>query len=87
MTAVHYDGHLLIYSETHVDVVDCFTGDWVQTLNLKRCRPLNQNGLLSACFATEQPYVVYLRNINKGLFNIILLNSDFLKLTFHFFFL
>ena len=64
--AVNYDGHLLIYSETHVDVIDCFTGDWVQTLNLKRCLPLNHNGLLSASFATEQPYVVYLRNINKG---------------------
>jgi serine/threonine-protein kinase MRCK len=64
---VNYDGHLLIYSETHVDVIDCFTGDWVQTLNLKRCLPLNHNGLLSASFATEQPYVVYLRNINKGI--------------------
>jgi len=62
---VHYDGHLLIYNETHVDVVDCFTGDWVQTLNLKRSRPLNQNGLLTASFAAEQPYIVYLRNINK----------------------
>lgn len=63
---VHYDSHLLIYSETHVDVLDCSTGDWIQTLNLKRCRPLTSNGLLSACFATEQPYVVYLRNTNKG---------------------
>lgn len=65
LAIVHYDGHLLIYSEIHVDVVDCFSGDWVQTLNLKRCRPLNHNGLLSACFATEQPYIVYLRNTNK----------------------
>ena len=64
--SVHYDSHLLIYSETHVDVLDCSTGDWIQTLNLKRCRPLTSNGLLSACFATEQPYVVYLRNTNKG---------------------
>ncbi|KAK4005018.1 hypothetical protein OUZ56_006742 [Daphnia magna] len=65
LAIVSYDGHLLIYSETHVDVIDCFTGDWVQTLNLKRCLPLNHNGLLSASFASEQPYVVYLRNINK----------------------
>ena len=36
-----------------------------------RCRPLNQNGLLSACFATEQPYdpdLVYLGHINKVFF-------------------
>jgi len=45
--------------------VDCYTGDWVQTLNLKRSRPLSHNGLVSASFATEQPYIVYLRNINK----------------------
>lgn len=63
---VHYDNNLLIYTETHIDVVDCYTGDWVQTLNLKRSRPLSHNGLVSASFATEQPYIVYLRNINKG---------------------
>ena len=56
----------MIYSETHIDVIDCYSGDWVQTLNLKRSMPLNQNGMLTACFATEQPYVVYLRNTNKG---------------------
>lgn len=30
------DGHLLSFSETHIDVFECISGDWGQTLNLKK---------------------------------------------------
>ncbi|KAF4523601.1 hypothetical protein B566_EDAN014575 [Ephemera danica] len=33
-------------NETHVDAFNTATGDWVQTINVKRCRPLNSSGEL-----------------------------------------
>ena len=60
------DGNLLVYSDTHVDVFDCTTGDWLQTINLKKSRPLSRNGGVSVAFVMDLPHVVYLSNITRG---------------------
>lgn len=37
VTSVSYvDDYVSIYTETHVDIFDVNTGDWVQTINLKK---------------------------------------------------
>lgn len=65
--AVAYsDGNLLVYSETHVDVFDCATGEWLQTINLKRCKPLCRTGALNISFVNELSHVVYLSNVLWG---------------------
>ncbi|XP_046752043.1 serine/threonine-protein kinase MRCK beta isoform X2 [Diprion similis] len=65
-TAVSYcEGYLLVYSETHVDAFDCTTGDWLQTLNVKRARPLNASGSLSSCTINDMPHVIYLSNLHQ----------------------
>ncbi|XP_057341565.1 serine/threonine-protein kinase MRCK beta isoform X1 [Microplitis mediator] len=65
-SAVSYcEGYLLIYSETHVDVFDCTTGDWLQTLNVKRARPLNNSGSLTTCMINDMPYVIHLSNLHQ----------------------
>ncbi|KAH0545683.1 serine/threonine-protein kinase Genghis Khan isoform X2 [Cotesia glomerata] len=65
-TAVSYcEGYLLIYSETHVDVFDCTTGDWLQTLNVKRARPLNISGSLTTSLINDMPYVIHLSNLHQ----------------------
>ncbi|RZF34758.1 hypothetical protein LSTR_LSTR007810 [Laodelphax striatellus] len=65
-TAVSYcDGHLLVYSDTHIDVFNAGTGDWVQTVNIKKARPLNSTGTLSICIINDLPYIVYLSNIHQ----------------------
>ncbi|XP_024946163.1 serine/threonine-protein kinase Genghis Khan isoform X1 [Cephus cinctus] len=65
-TAVSYcEGYLLIYSETHIDVFDCTTGDWLQTLNVKRARPLNTSGSLSTCIINDMPHVIFLSNLHQ----------------------
>lgn len=56
-------GYLLVYSETHIDVFECISGDWVQTVNLKKAKPLNHDGSLNVTFVYEQPHVVYLKNV------------------------
>lgn len=54
-----------MYSETHIDVFDCTSGDWLQTLNVKRARPLNISGTLTSCVINDMPYVIYLTNLHQ----------------------
>lgn len=54
-----------MYSETHIDVFDCTSGDWLQTLNVKRARPLNVSGSLTSCVINDMPYVIYLGNLHQ----------------------
>ncbi|XP_035205943.1 serine/threonine-protein kinase MRCK alpha-like [Stegodyphus dumicola] len=57
------DEFLCIYSESHVDVFEVNTGDWVQTVNLKKTKPLSTSGMLCLTLATELPHLVYLHNV------------------------
>ncbi|XP_017770239.1 PREDICTED: serine/threonine-protein kinase Genghis Khan isoform X2 [Nicrophorus vespilloides] len=65
-TSIGYrDGHLIIYSETHMDIFNCSSGEWVQTLNVKRSRPLNDTGSLSVCVLNDLVHMLYLSNIHQ----------------------
>ncbi|GLV45544.1 genghis khan [Carabus blaptoides fortunei] len=65
-TAFSYrDGHLLVFSETHVYIFNCATGEWVQTLNIKRAKPLNEAGTLSVCVMHDFYHLLYLSNIHQ----------------------
>ncbi|XP_043483679.1 serine/threonine-protein kinase Genghis Khan [Leptopilina heterotoma] len=59
------EGYLLVYSETHIDVFDCTTGDWLQTLNVKKARPLNTSGSLTTCAINDMSHVIYLSNLHQ----------------------
>lgn len=59
------DGHLIVYSETHVDVFNCATGEWVQTINIKRAKPLNDNGSLTLSVFHDLSHLLYLSNIHQ----------------------
>nr|CAD7589040.1 unnamed protein product [Timema genevievae] len=59
------DGHLLVYSDTHVDVFNSVSGDWVQTINVKKSKPLNSAGTLSICVINDMPHIIYLANIHQ----------------------
>ncbi|GFQ94894.1 hypothetical protein TNCT_217962 [Trichonephila clavata] len=62
--AVSYtDGYLNVYTDTHVDVLDVSTGEWLQTLNVKKTKPLCRNGNLCFSLATDLPHVIYLHNV------------------------
>ncbi|GFQ93400.1 hypothetical protein TNCT_597471, partial [Trichonephila clavata] len=62
--AVSYtDGYLNVYTDTHVDVFDVSTGEWLQTLNVKKTKPLCRNGNLCFSLATDLPHVIYLHNV------------------------
>lgn len=59
------DGQLLVFSDTHVDVFNAASGEWLQTLSLKRARPLNSTGTLSVCIMNDMPHIIYLSNIHQ----------------------
>ncbi|XP_050527294.1 serine/threonine-protein kinase Genghis Khan [Daktulosphaira vitifoliae] len=63
--ASYCDGHLLIYSETHVNIFNADSGEWVQTLNLRNSHPINNTGSLTICYIDDFPYIVYLSNIHQ----------------------
>ncbi|XP_012224760.1 serine/threonine-protein kinase Genghis Khan isoform X1 [Linepithema humile] len=76
------EGYLLVYSETHIDVFDCTSGDWLQTLNVKRARPLNISGSLTSCVINDMPYVIYLSNLHqRELLNLTPLDASGRQMT------
>lgn len=68
------DGLLLVYSDIHIDVFEVLSGDWAQTINLKRTKPLMRTGVLNMVMISDLPHVAYLRNLHKE--EIIRTNVD-----------
>ncbi|XP_053515218.1 serine/threonine-protein kinase MRCK gamma isoform X1 [Artibeus jamaicensis] len=63
--------YLTVFSENSIDVFDVRKAEWVQTVPLKKVRPLNLEGSLFL-FGTEKVRLTYLRNClaEKDEFNI-----------------
>jgi serine/threonine-protein kinase MRCK len=57
--------YLCLYSENQIDVFNVTNAEWAQTINLKRARPLHENGLLSICMVADMPYLVLLSSITQ----------------------
>ncbi|XP_051952296.1 serine/threonine-protein kinase MRCK beta isoform X6 [Xyrauchen texanus] len=53
--------YLTVYSDYGVDVFDVHTTEWVQTISLRKIRPLNVEGSLNL-MGSEQPRLIYFNN-------------------------
>ncbi|XP_053576111.1 serine/threonine-protein kinase MRCK alpha [Bombina bombina] len=53
--------HLTVFSENAVDIFDVRKSEWIQTVPLKKVRPLNAEGSLCV-YGSEKVRLVYLRN-------------------------
>ncbi|XP_056151078.1 serine/threonine-protein kinase MRCK beta isoform X1 [Lampris incognitus] len=53
--------YLTVYSEYGVDVFDVHTTEWVQTVSLRKIKPLNIEGTLNL-LGSEQPRLIYFSN-------------------------
>ena len=73
--AVSDDGNLLVYSDTHIDVFDTNTGDWVQTINIRKTRPLIKTGALNLSMLQELPHITYLCSYQGTLHDIKMLRE------------
>uniref|UniRef100_A0A1A8JK81 non-specific serine/threonine protein kinase n=1 Tax=Nothobranchius kuhntae TaxID=321403 RepID=A0A1A8JK81_NOTKU len=56
--------HLTVYSEYGVDVFDLHTSEWVQTVPLRKIRPLNAEGTLNL-LSSEPPRLIYFSNTSS----------------------
>ncbi|XP_061559597.1 serine/threonine-protein kinase MRCK beta isoform X2 [Phycodurus eques] len=56
--------HLTVYSEYGVDVFDIHTAEWVQTISLRKIRPLNVEGTLNL-LTSEAPRLIYFSNVSS----------------------
>ncbi|XP_049613685.1 serine/threonine-protein kinase MRCK beta isoform X1 [Syngnathus scovelli] len=56
--------HLTVYSEYGVDVFDIHTAEWVQTISLRKIRPLNVEGTLNL-LTSEAPRLIYFSNASS----------------------
>ncbi|KAM8781802.1 serine/threonine-protein kinase MRCK beta [Rhynchonycteris naso] len=57
--------HVTVYSEYGVDVFDVHTMEWVQTIGLRRIRPLNSEGTLNL-LNCEPPRLIYFKSKFSG---------------------
>ncbi|KAM6202029.1 serine/threonine-protein kinase MRCK beta [Rhynchocyon petersi] len=57
--------HVTVYSEYGVDVFDVNTMEWVQTIGLRRIRPLNPEGSLNL-LSCEPPRLIYFKSRFSG---------------------
>ncbi|XP_036847821.2 serine/threonine-protein kinase MRCK beta isoform X1 [Manis javanica] len=57
--------HITVYSEYGVDVFDVHSTEWVQTIGLRRIRPLNVEGTLNL-LGCEPPRLIYFKNKSSG---------------------
>uniref|UniRef100_A0A8V5G9G6 Serine/threonine-protein kinase MRCK beta n=1 Tax=Melopsittacus undulatus TaxID=13146 RepID=A0A8V5G9G6_MELUD len=57
--------YVTVYSEYGVDVFDVNTMEWVQTIGLRRIRPLNMDGTLNL-LNCEPPRLIYFKNAFAG---------------------
>ena len=53
--------HILCYSEEAIYVFNCQSSEWVQTICIKKPRPLSHNGSLSLAFVADVPRLVYIK--------------------------
>ncbi|XP_075872597.1 serine/threonine-protein kinase MRCK beta isoform X2 [Nelusetta ayraudi] len=56
--------HLSVYSDYGVDVFDIHTAEWIQTISLRKIRPLNLEGTLNL-LSSEPPRLLYFSNASS----------------------
>ncbi|XP_076803724.1 serine/threonine-protein kinase MRCK alpha-like isoform X2 [Clavelina lepadiformis] len=54
--------YLIVYSDNAIDIFHPASIEWLQTIPLKRVRPLSINGSVNLALSMEPPKLVYLRN-------------------------
>jgi len=57
--------YLCLYADQQIDVFNVESAQWVQTINLKKAKPLGDECVLSLCHVMDIPYVVMLSFIDN----------------------
>lgn len=63
--------YLTIYTENSIFIYDAFSGEWVQSMPLKKSRSLTRDGSLILTTISDQPVLAYLQNIKHGMYALL----------------
>ncbi|KAJ8309235.1 hypothetical protein KUTeg_014109 [Tegillarca granosa] len=58
--------YLTVYTENAIFVYDAHTAEWVQTLCLKKTKPLCRDGTMNIINTVDSQHLVYFKNIHQG---------------------
>lgn len=52
--------YLCLFSEYQIIIFNIITAEWIQTINVRRSRPLNNDGSLILCYVLDMPHLILL---------------------------
>jgi len=78
------DGHLLVFSETHLDIFNTQTSEWVQSIGIKQSLPLNNVGNVVLTSINDTPLIVYLANIHTSKWFVFIMLLGNIVFNFHY---
>ena len=64
--AAYMSPYLTIWAENVAFVYDTTTAEWLQTIPLKRVKPLCRDGSIGLSYVSDIPRLVYFRNVYHG---------------------
>ncbi|XP_069117855.1 serine/threonine-protein kinase MRCK alpha-like isoform X2 [Argopecten irradians] len=65
-TAVAFsDPYLMCYSENAIFVFDVHTAEWIQTMCLKKTKPLNRDGSLNMMNMMDSQHIIHFKNVHQ----------------------
>ena len=67
-TIVYHPPFILAFCETSIDVYDPNSGEWLQTLPLKRTQSISKDGTILVSYQSDPPKLVYLQNCSTNPF-------------------
>uniref|UniRef100_A0AC34G755 CNH domain-containing protein n=1 Tax=Panagrolaimus sp. ES5 TaxID=591445 RepID=A0AC34G755_9BILA len=56
--------YLCLFADQQIDVFDVETASWIQTINLKKAKPLGDESVLTMCYVLDMPYIVLFSHLN-----------------------
>ena len=67
-TVVYHPPYILAYCEVSIDIYDPNSGEWLQTLPLKRTQSISKDGTILVSYQSDPPKLVYLQNCSPNPF-------------------
>lgn len=56
--------HLCLFADQQVDIFNVLTAQWIQTINLKKAKPLGDECIISMCHILEMPHFIMFSPLN-----------------------
>lgn len=59
----YFHPYLCLFSEYQIIVFNVVTAEWIQTINVRRARPLDNDGSFVLCYVLDMPHLILLHTL------------------------